>query len=192
VERPTRRDPARQAAAGGLVSMSPTLAEPEISAVDAAIVAGVCAPSKNRAAEDAQRRWAAQPVAARLAVLRRVRHLLAARTHALCAAISPSLSRTAADTMVAEVLPLFAACKFLEQNAARIIKTRRLGRRGLPFWLTGIDAEVQRVALGRILIIAPGNYPLFLPGVQTLQALAAGNAAIWKPRSRRSVCRGHH
>jgi aldehyde dehydrogenase (NAD+) len=83
--------------------------------------------------------------------------------------------------MVAEILPLLAACKFLEQNAARIIKTRRLGRRGLPFWLTSIDAEVRRVALGRVLVIAPGNYPLFLPGVQTLQALAAGNAAIWKP-----------
>ena len=32
-----------------------------------------------------------------------------------------------------------------------------------------------------VLIIAPANYPLFLPGVQALQALAAGNAVLWKP-----------
>ncbi len=34
---------------------------------------------------------------------------------------------------------------------------------------------------GTVLVIGPANYPLFLPGVQTLQALAAGNAVIWKP-----------
>jgi acyl-CoA reductase-like NAD-dependent aldehyde dehydrogenase len=32
-----------------------------------------------------------------------------------------------------------------------------------------------------ILILAPGNYPLFLPGVQLLQALTAGNAVLLKP-----------
>jgi aldehyde dehydrogenase (NAD+) len=32
-----------------------------------------------------------------------------------------------------------------------------------------------------VLIIAPANYPLFLPGAQALQALAAGNAVLWKP-----------
>ena len=32
-----------------------------------------------------------------------------------------------------------------------------------------------------VLIIAPANYPLFLPGVQALQALVAGNAVLWKP-----------
>jgi acyl-CoA reductase-like NAD-dependent aldehyde dehydrogenase len=30
-------------------------------------------------------------------------------------------------------------------------------------------------------ILAPGNYPLFLPGVQLLQALVAGNAVLLKP-----------
>ena len=32
------------------------------------------------------------------------------------------------------------------------------------------------------MILAPGNYPLFLPGVQLLQALVAGNAVLLKPR----------
>lgn len=125
--------------------------------------------------------WATLRMGQRVAVLRRARHLLAGRVDALCGAISPELARNDADTMVAEVLPLLAACQFLEQEAAGVLATRRLGRRRLPFWLRDVDAEVQRVALGRVLVIGPGNYPLFLPGVQALQGLAAGNAVVWKP-----------
>jgi acyl-CoA reductase-like NAD-dependent aldehyde dehydrogenase len=44
-----------------------------------------------------------------------------------------------------------------------------------------VTVEVRREPLGLVLVIAPSNYPLFLPGVQTLQALAAGNAVLWKP-----------
>ena len=117
----------------------------------------------------------------RLHVLKRFRHALAEQTEALTAAISPELARNPADTLAAEVLPLLAACEFLERNAASVLKTRRPGRRGLPFWLAGVDSSVERVALGRVLVIGPANYPLFLPGVQVLQAIAAGNTVIWKP-----------
>ena len=44
-----------------------------------------------------------------------------------------------------------------------------------------MDFEVRREPLGLVLILAPSNYPLFLPGVQTLQAVAAGNGVLWKP-----------
>lgn len=128
-----------------------------------------------------ERTWAEQSLAARLAVLKRTRRLLASRTDALTAAISPGLSRNPADTLVAEVLPLLAACDYLEREAAAILAPRRLGHRGLPLWLTGTESAVERVPLGRVLIIAPSNYPLFLPGVQVLQALAAGNSVLWKP-----------
>ena len=83
--------------------------------------------------------------------------------------------------MVAEVLPLLAAGKFLEQQAEKILRARRLGTTGLPFWLSGLESEIQRVPFGLVLVIGPANYPLFLPGVQTLQGLAAGNAVVWKP-----------
>jgi acyl-CoA reductase-like NAD-dependent aldehyde dehydrogenase len=57
----------------------------------------------------------------------------------------------------------------------------RLGKRGLPLWLAGVGSEIHREPLGVILIIGPGNYPLLLPGVQLIQALAAGNAVLLKP-----------
>ena len=133
------------------------------------------------ASPQVQAQWAAKPIASRLKVLRRARHLLAPLGLQLADAIPSHLARNRADSLVAEVLPLLAACKFLETEAAGILKARKLGRRGLPFWLAGLQTTIERVPCGVVLIIAPANYPLFLPAVQTLQALAAGNAVIWKP-----------
>ncbi|MDJ8954084.1 aldehyde dehydrogenase family protein, partial [Clostridium perfringens] len=83
--------------------------------------------------------------------------------------------------LTAEVMPLLAACQFLERSAPRILKPRRFGAWGRPFWLAAVRSEVQREPLGVVGIIGPGNYPLFLPGVQALQALVAGNAVWIKP-----------
>ena len=89
----------------------------------------------------------------------------------------------APETLAAEVLPLLAAAKFLEREAAAILAPRQLGADGRPVWLSGLRSIVERVPLGRVLVIGPANYPLFLPGVQVLQALAAGNSVVWKPGS---------
>ena len=129
----------------------------------------------------AQTEWAATPIAERLAVLRKARHELARASDRLVDAISPELQRTRAESYGSEVLPLLFACRFLEQQAARILKPRRLGWRRLPLLLAGLDTVIERVPFGVILIIAPANYPLMLAGIQAMQALVAGNAVIWKP-----------
>jgi acyl-CoA reductase-like NAD-dependent aldehyde dehydrogenase len=91
------------------------------------------------------------------------------------------LHRTVADTLGSEIVPLIAACQFVERETGRILRTRRLGRKGRPLWLTGVQTEVERAALGVVLVVGAGNYPLLLAGVQTIQALTAGNAVLWKP-----------
>jgi len=137
------------------------------------------------AARIAQKRWAAMPMAQRLVVLRRLRSLIAQQAESLAATVPlnvpGSLHRTVADTLVAEVLPLAEACRYLERNAATVLAARSLPGRGRPFFLRGVEGVVERVPLGVVLVIAPANYPLFLPAVQGLQALAAGNAVLWKP-----------
>lgn len=133
--------------------------------------------------QEVQRAWAATSIHARLAVLQRARYLVAARAGSFAGLIAPELARTHADTLVAEVLPLLDACKFLERRGASILRTERLGRSGRPFWLRGVQAEIRREPLGHVVVIGPANFPLFLPGVQALQALAAGNAVLWKPGS---------
>ncbi len=130
---------------------------------------------------EVQPAWAARSVSQRLKVLRSARHLMAERAEIFAAAISPNLARSKADTLVTEMLPLLDACRFLERQAAKLLKPRKLGLSGRPLWLGGVSAEVHREPLGHVLVIGPGNFPLFLPGTQTLQALAAGNSVTWKP-----------
>jgi acyl-CoA reductase-like NAD-dependent aldehyde dehydrogenase len=130
---------------------------------------------------DAQLTWAKLPIQKRLEVLQHARFAMSRMTDAFSEAIPSHLCRTPADTRVAEILPLLAACRFLEQRAAKILKIRPLGSRGRIFFLARCISEVQRVPHGVVLILGPANYPLFLPGVQTLQALAAGNAVVLKP-----------
>jgi acyl-CoA reductase-like NAD-dependent aldehyde dehydrogenase len=136
-------------------------------------------------ARTAQQIWAGTALSKRLAVLRRARNSIAARSIELARSVPcerpGALHRTVADTLVAEVLPLVEACRYLEREAGWILAPQRLSAHARPFWLRRVTAETRREPLGVVLIIAPANYPLFLPGVQVLQALAAGNAVLWKP-----------
>jgi aldehyde dehydrogenase (NAD+) len=136
-------------------------------------------------AREAQQIWARTGIKLRLALLRRARHRIAATAEEIALTIPcvqpGALHRTVADTLVSEVLPLVEACRFLEREAAWILVPQRLSTHTRPFWLRRVTAETRRDPLGLVLIIAPANYPLFLPGVQALQALAAGNAVLWKP-----------
>ena len=133
----------------------------------------------------AQRKWAGVPVRERVRVVERLRKRMAGAAQELAETIpthlAGALHRTVADTLVAEVLPLMEACRFLERRASGILRTKELGRRGRPLWLSGVESEVERAPWGVVLILGAGNYPLLLAGVQTLQALIAGNAVLWKP-----------
>lgn len=129
--------------------------------------------------------WAALPVRRRMRVIRAARHEIASSAEELAALVPlelpGSLHRSIADTLAAEVLPLAEACLFLEREAAFILASRRESTHLRPFWLAGAGVETRREPLGAVLIIGPSNYPLFIPGAQTVQALAAGNAVLWKP-----------
>jgi acyl-CoA reductase-like NAD-dependent aldehyde dehydrogenase len=133
----------------------------------------------------AQREWEEMPLRARIGVIARLRQKMALRARELAETVPTNLPgglhRTVADTLGSEIVPLIAACQFVEREAERILRTRRLGRRGRPLWLTGVQTEVERAALGLVLVVGAGNYPLLLAGVQTIQALTAGNAVLWKP-----------
>jgi acyl-CoA reductase-like NAD-dependent aldehyde dehydrogenase len=127
----------------------------------------------------AQARWRDLPVRERLRVVGRFRRALA--ESALEAARVAAGRRRPVDVLPSEVLPLADACRFLESRAADLLAPRRLGRRGRPAWLRGSDVEILREPFGVVLVAGPANYPLMLPGIHALQALAAGNAVLLKP-----------
>lgn len=119
-----------------------------------------------------QQQWAAVSLKERLEVVRRFRHELAARAADF---------QSKPELLVAQWLPLADAARFLEKEAPYILASQRLAANGRPFWMRGVEIEQIREPFGVVLIIAPSNYPYFLPGVQVLQALTAGNAVVLKP-----------
>jgi acyl-CoA reductase-like NAD-dependent aldehyde dehydrogenase len=164
----------------GLEATGAANAQADFGVGSCSLLSGMCGITQPLAA-GAQARWAMTSVRDRLRVLRAARHSMAAEAAAFAAAISPRLARTQANTLVGELLPLLDACKFLEREAKQLLAPRKLGRGGRPFWLGGVLVEIHREPIGHVLVIGPANFPLFLPGVQALQALAAGNAVTWKP-----------
>jgi acyl-CoA reductase-like NAD-dependent aldehyde dehydrogenase len=129
----------------------------------------------------AQNSWSRTSLADRLKLVRELRRLIAEHASWLAEASASARHRPALESLLAEVLPLAEACRFLEREAEKTLRPRRYGRRGLPLWLTGVRSEIHRDPHGVVLIIGPGNYPLLLPGAQLIQALVAGNAVLLKP-----------
>lgn len=135
-------------------------------------------------ARQAQARWASQTLRQRLAVIHGARQAIATTPARLVQCLHQTLPRSRAECLVTEVLPLVDACRFLERRAARLLAPQYLRNRQCPLWLRSNDLAIYREPLGVVLVIAAANYPLFLPGVQLLQALVAGNAVVLKPGTR--------
>ena len=133
-----------------------------------------------RAARRAQTRWSRLPLRQRLDRVRAFRNLLAEQAEEFARTAELPERSSVAETLVAEILPLAEACRFLERNAESVLATKQFGRlRGLlP---GGLSGRIERSPWGLVLVICAGNYPIFLPGVQAVQALTAGNAVVLKP-----------
>ena len=84
------------------------------------------------AARHAQPAWAAQPLAQRLAVMRRLRHSIARQADTLARCVTAAAGWSTVETLAAEVLPLADACRFLERQAPRLLAPKRLQRGGRP------------------------------------------------------------
>ena len=149
-------------------------------AADDSALAADCAIALS-AAKSARPDWERRSIAERARCIGSLRPLLSACARDLAQAAAARADRPIAEKMVSEVLPLIEAARFLEKNAARILRSRSSGRKGRPVWLYGSSFEVHRKPYGVVLIVGPSNYPLFIPLVQVLHALAAGNAVLVKP-----------
>lgn len=125
--------------------------------------------------------WASESVAFRCRQVAKVAGELARSADPLIDLCRSDWRVDPVETVTAELFPLCAALKWIGRSGPKTLRDREFGALGRPAWLWGIDSRVRRVPLGRALILAAWNYPLFLPGVQVAQGLAAGNQMIVKP-----------
>jgi len=127
-------------------------------------------------ARASQIQWSRQTVEHRLYAITKFRHSLAASPSRFIHALSHLPGRTSIESIAAEIIPLADAARFLLRRAERILRPRVRS----PL-LSGLRITVDHRPHGLVVIVGPSNYPLFLPGVQVLQALVAGNAVLLKP-----------
>lgn len=125
--------------------------------------------------------WRREPVRKRAAAAKKFANLLADDYQSFCDALDHPERRDDRESLSAEILPLASAAHFLGRRAVQILAPRYPRRSDRPFWLGRIQSSVRHEPWGLILIIGTWNYPLFLTGVQLLQALVAGNAVVIKP-----------
>ena len=126
-----------------------------------------------------QARWASTPWKARRAALRRWLGLLARDADGWAEAIRDEVGKPAGEGM-AEVVSSLDAVRWTVKNAERALADERVPR-GWQRALLIPPARLRWVPLGTIGIIGTWNYPLLLNAPAIAQALAVGNAVVWKP-----------
>lgn len=127
-----------------------------------------------------QQQWANQLLRQRLSVVGKVAGQLASSFEPLLDALPrPNASR--AEMIASEILPLADACRFAAKVGRQVLAPKALTLRNGAWWMGRIGVRQLAEPWGTVLILAPSNYPLLLPGVQIIQAVAAGNAVLAKP-----------
>lgn len=111
----------------------------------------------------------------------RVAAAIAARAAELTDLASTDQRVDPVETITAELLPTCSALRFIARRGSGVLRTRAYNALGRPAWLWGVRSRVYRKPRGKVLVLGTWNYPIFLPGVQAAQALAAGNSVLLKP-----------
>lgn len=135
-----------------------------------------------RALFDGQRetalRWRESTAAERIARIVRLRDAMLAHREAFHAAFMADYRKPAAEVELSEFLPVMDEARHAIGRVARWMRPRRVRP---TLTMLGTAGRVLYQPRGRVLIVAPWNYPLSLCFGPLVSALAAGNAAIVKP-----------
>lgn len=130
-------------------------------------------------ANAAQSRWAATSVRDRLRTLDRFAELLCDQKDAVASVISREAGKPEAEALSTEILVVLDTVKYLANHVPAFLKPETIAH-GNPIMKLKAG-RLLREPYGVIGIISPWNYPFSLPSVQTLTALATGNAVVLKP-----------
>jgi acyl-CoA reductase-like NAD-dependent aldehyde dehydrogenase len=132
------------------------------------------------AARIAQQQWADQPWSVRKAVLTRWRKILARDVEGWISVIRDEIGKPRVEALAGEVVPTLDAIRWTIKNFARVLRDEKVGP-GWQRWLLLPAARICWRPVGVVGIIGTWNYPLVLNALPIAQAIAAGNAVVWKP-----------
>ncbi len=131
------------------------------------------------AAREAQKDWAAIGVEGRLEYMKKVRSWLVRNIDEVARVITLDNGKTLLESLNAEIYSSLDMLSFLIKDAAEILGAEKISN---PiFQIARIKSENIFQPLGVVGIISPWNFPFAIPFTQSLMALTAGNAVIFKP-----------
>jgi len=130
-------------------------------------------------ARDAQREWAAVPVAERARIVRGAIDVLVEKRSEVVKTIIDETGKTPLESLVMEILP---SCDYINFWCGRAVKELADEKRKLHGYLRPYKKLLMHYRpLGVVGIITPWNGPFSLAMNPTVQAVLAGNAVILKP-----------
>ncbi|MFO0908624.1 MAG: aldehyde dehydrogenase family protein [Isosphaeraceae bacterium] len=124
--------------------------------------------------------WRSTSWSDRKAVLRTIWRRLAAEGDDWAVAIRDEIGKPASEALAGDVIPTLDAARWTVRHGGGALASERLGA-GHQRLLQIPTARLTHEPVGVIGMIGTWNYPLFLNATPILQALAAGNAVVWKP-----------
>ncbi|SES00034.1 succinic semialdehyde dehydrogenase [Actinokineospora terrae] len=127
-------------------------------------------------AREAQRSWAATPVAERAEVLLRLHDLILDRQTEALDLMQVETGKTRLDAYD-EVAVTAMTAAYYGRKAPRLLSPKRKAG-ALPVFTKTIEVRHPK---GVVAMISPWNYPLALTGLDAIPALVAGNALVQKP-----------
>lgn len=127
----------------------------------------------------AQAGWQSTTVEERVRLLRRFQDVLRGQAREVAQLICREAGKPTVEAISTEVLVVLDAAEFCIRNAHHFLRDQPLPHAN-PAMKTK-RGRLVREPYGVIGIIAPWNYPLSTPAVETLAALVTGNAVVIKP-----------
>lgn len=122
--------------------------------------------------------WRESTLAERVARLKKLRQAMLDRREAFYVAFAKDYRKSQAEVELTEFMPVLDEIRHTLGNLKKWAQPKRVW----PTLATALtSAWVERQPLGRVLIIAPWNFPLNLCFGPLVSALAAGNTVILKP-----------
>ena len=130
-------------------------------------------------AGQAQKKWAATSVSQRLKILKRFGELLCDQKEQVAAVISREAGKPEAEALATEILVVLDTVKYLRENVGEFLRPQAVPHSNPIMKLK--KGVLLREPYGVVGIISPWNYPFSIPAVESLAALAVGNAVVVKP-----------
>ena len=130
--------------------------------------------AKAVAARTAQSRWAATPIAERLACVQRFRALLLAEIDTLAATLTQEVGKPIAQAKN-ELNGLLPRIDFFVEHAEAAIRDEPVFDGG------GMHERITNIPLGVVANISAWNYPYFVGCNVIVPALLTGNTVLYKP-----------